>query len=1481
MKKRLMASLLTLCMLLTLLPATALAAGTGAFTDVAEDAWYYDEVQFVKNEGLMNGVGGSQFGPELTVTRAMMVTILWRMAGSPKAEGTQFTDVAAGQYYADAALWACANGIANGCGDSTFKPDNAITREQMAAFMYRYADYKGYDMDADGDLSKFSDASAVSEYAEAAMAWANAEGLITGMGDGTLAPQGSATRAQIAAILYRFCTLLEGGSDVDGEYTVTFEWNYSDEGTYKTVTVKAGETVDKPTNPRRSGYSFSGWYTKAQGGEKFDFDTEIDEDVTLYAHWTKSSGSSHTHSWGDWTANGDGTHTRVCTKNSNHTETEKCTLKGYEHCPDCGWTDGKYHISTAEELTAFAAAVNGGESFSGEAVVLDADVDLADVEWTPIGNGTRSGKTYTGNAFKGEFDGKGHTISNVKSSLFGIVDGGTVKNVSLNADINETTADSVGAAVAVLCGGGTVEGVSVSGTVTGIKGVGGVVGRMLVEGTITGCTNSAAVTQTGDSDSAGGIVGKAYYTEAGKEMTISDCTNSGVVTSTYAAGGIAGFSAANVTGCENTANITAGMEAGGIVGEQVNYGEVSNNTNSGAISAIKAGGIIGWIRYQNNDSYANSEVIVVSGNTNSGTITGTGDVTEQSSAGGIVGLAYNQAHVTNNTNSADTISAATFAAGIVGAIQQENNNLDMDGEKFVITNNATTTTLESITANCKDLYVYNNDPNNPDFATIEGNGSVFVAEINGVKYTELADAIAAAEAGDTVSMVADVTESAAGNSGYGLAGIMHNNGCTIDGNGHTLTVEGANTTWDCAIYTKGGTIKNLTIAGAFRGIFTGGLTQDLYVDNCVIDNVCYTFNADGSGDYDVVFTNTTLNGWTSYTSGFQSVSFTDCTFGKGTGGYQYAYLRPYSDTTITNCAFSEGFELDATQTDVVALNDCTVGGVDLTINNLTELLGEGAASAIVNGLKFLADGLAMDEDGNYVVTNANGLAAVNSLVGVSGCGDQTVILSADTTYDMTGVDWTPITVQGYTGAGIITVQGNGATITNLSAPLFAGGFAGESGIVISDLTIADSQITSTSDQGSGAFIECIDSMETITLTNCRLENVTLTGSRTGGLIGWTSGYNKVNDGPVKTVVTITDCSVVDCAISGTGSVGGIIGHAGANPWTFQTITNCTVEDTTLTSSDDGDIRVGTIVGTANVGELTITDCTATDVTLTQNGQSVDEKAYGRFVPGETGKLVIDGVLITNETISGADGLAAALESVSSMTGEVTLSVEGAELGWVTGAAHGSTPFLGEDATVETVVIDGGENGATLTATGDGVGPIRAANGGTLVFKNITFVDQSKSYAENAWEFAYLEMGGKLVFENCVFSDPIQLETGAEATFTDCSFEGKTVDGLTMYAVWVGGGSATFTGCTFEGTRGIKIHEAYGSNVTEVIIDGCTFDSLSEKPGVAIGTVDETTVITITDSEFINCQAGDQDMYIYETDTDVTTFDFTESGNTVE
>lgn len=255
--------------------------------------------------------------------------------------------------------------------------------------------------------------------------------------------------------------------------------------------------------------------------------------------------------------------------------------------------------------------------------------------------------------------------------------------------------------------------------------------------------------------------------------------------------------------------------------------------------------------------------------------------------------------------------------------------------------------------------------------------------------------------------------------------------------------------------------------------------------------------------------------------------------------------------------------------------------------------------------------------------------------GAAGAGDTMVVLSED--LDMSGIDWTPIKVDGYHGADIVTIEGNGNTIKGLDAPLFAGGFAGGSGIVIKNLTIADSDIVSTNTIGSGAFIESVDSMATITLDNCHLVNSTVKGgdgSRTGGLIGWTAGYNNVNDGPVKTYVTIKNCSVIGCEITCDGSVGAIYGHAGNNAWTYSTVENCVVKDNILTSTDDGGWRVGVVVGTANEGELTISNITSSGNVLSQTGKTAPEgqsDLYGRAVLNKTGLLVIDGVTVAKGT----------------------------------------------------------------------------------------------------------------------------------------------------------------------------------------------------------------------------------------------------------
>ena len=181
--------------------------GTGAnpFTDVSEKDWFYGDVMFVYENGLMLGTSKTLFSPHGTATRGMMATILWRMEGSPAPKGkNSFTDVEAGKWYADAITWTAENGIFAGYGKDKFGPDDPITREQLAAIFYRYADYKGYDLTVKGNLDKFKDADKITDYAKTAMQWAVGSGLMKGKSGNLLDPQGTATRAEIAAMLHRF-----------------------------------------------------------------------------------------------------------------------------------------------------------------------------------------------------------------------------------------------------------------------------------------------------------------------------------------------------------------------------------------------------------------------------------------------------------------------------------------------------------------------------------------------------------------------------------------------------------------------------------------------------------------------------------------------------------------------------------------------------------------------------------------------------------------------------------------------------------------------------------------------------------------------------------------------------------------------------------------------------------------------------------------------------------------------------------------------------------------------------------------------------------------------------------------------------------------------------------------------------------------------------------------------------------------------------
>lgn len=415
-------------------------------------------------------------------------------------------------------------------------------------------------------------------------------------------------------------------------------------------------------------------------------------------------------------------------------------------------SDGTYNIVSAAGVKSLAELVNAGDNFEGKTIVLTADANLGGEEWMPIGNGTRSGQTYTGNAFKGTFDGNGKTISGLKitersgkaaAGLFGVLDGGTVKNVTLEVDIdvasnaNELAAGCVG----LLTNNGLVENVTVSGSVKSGETAAGIVSRVIKSGTVRNCHNNATI--SGTAHNAGGIVGAAYYDNEG--MTIESCTNDGAVSGTYAVGGIAGLSVAEVKNCSNSATITGnGTSVGGVIGEQQNAGSITGCTNTGNVvnntEAYGNGGIVGWIRYSGGTAnYPHMNVITVSGCENRGSVSGGND------AGGIVGTVYNHGVIDDNKNYAPTLSAKTFVAGVVGNVQFDTTADGITDEQHVyVTNNYSETALDNMTGGLKAKFVYVNDQSK---TTVSGN-----TPDDGVQVSTAEEAVAAIQGGGKVTV---------------------------------------------------------------------------------------------------------------------------------------------------------------------------------------------------------------------------------------------------------------------------------------------------------------------------------------------------------------------------------------------------------------------------------------------------------------------------------------------------------------------------------------------------------------------------------------------------------------------------------------------------------------------------------------------------------------------------------------------------------
>jgi len=623
-----------------------------------------------------------------------------------------------------------------------------------------------------------------------------------------------------------------------------------------------------------------------------------------------------------------------------------------------GTESDPYKISDAADLKALATAVNGGESYEGKYFVLAGDITLSDA-WIPIGNGERDGNTYTGNSFKGNFDGKNFTISGLAISgdtydtvgLFGVLDGATVKNIKFtNVDIN-VGKKNAGTVAGISVNDTLIQNITVSGAVTAADGVGGVLGRMIISGRLYNCTNNATVTATAASGDAGGIVGKAYYTGTTNDMLdIYECVNNGAIESGYAAGGIAGLSAAFISKCENNATIKSAVEAGGIVGEQTMYGQVFENVNNGEIKnnttgGTAYGGIIGWVRYANSTTdYPTYATIVVADNVNNGNITASGAAL---GSGGIVGHVYNQVVVSGNENYATAITGGVFSAGVVGGIQDAGGNVVTSDNAVLVSNNISKTAISAITGNCVDEYGYDNDTSRD---VVIDNAEKWFAEIDGVKYATLNAAINAADDGDTVKLLDNIT---------GTETIIVDASIILDLNGKTIE-NTADNVWVVKI--DGNSVMTLVDNSAEgNGTITGYKGISVVQGSELIMNggkVDATGTASGSG-IQIYGSKATLNG--------------------GTIKSAYGSVLMYSNNDVRGTFIMTGGKIEAPKG--ISANgseawdnvDATISGGEVVCETLA-VYWPAAGKLTISGGKFSGRGAVYVKSGSVEITGGEFIA---------------------------------------------------------------------------------------------------------------------------------------------------------------------------------------------------------------------------------------------------------------------------------------------------------------------------------------------------------------------------------------------------------------------------------------------------------------------------------------------------------------------------
>lgn len=288
MKRRGIAMFLALCLSLSLVSGGAAAAGNNPFADVPSSHWANEAVNYVYGKGMMNGVGKDTFQPKGSLTRAMFVTILGRMAGVKENAypGTSFGDVPVGQWYSPYVAWAAQTGVTGGTGGGKFSPTSAVTREQMATMIARYTESADLTLGESSDPApSFTDQSAVASWAREGVDLMRRTGILTGYEDGSFQPQRTANRAEAAAIFMRLDQ--SAGGSAQAAYTVTFDTNGG--SAVPSQTVKHGQTVQKPADPTRPGKRFQGWQSKGTG-KAYDFKAPVTGNLTLVAVWAEDMG---------------------------------------------------------------------------------------------------------------------------------------------------------------------------------------------------------------------------------------------------------------------------------------------------------------------------------------------------------------------------------------------------------------------------------------------------------------------------------------------------------------------------------------------------------------------------------------------------------------------------------------------------------------------------------------------------------------------------------------------------------------------------------------------------------------------------------------------------------------------------------------------------------------------------------------------------------------------------------------------------------------------------------------------------------------------------------------------------------------------------------------------------------------------------------------------------------------------------------------